>query len=205
MSEQATLEDVWKAFLETDRKMQETDRKMRETDHELRELFAETARQMRESSAATDRKIKEVSLQVGNLGSRWGEFVEGIVAPACETLFAERGIPVHRVSQRVKLKNRDGSHRMEIDLQVDNTDAVLLVEVKSRLTLEDVRNHLHRIEAFREHYAEGRYARVMGAVAGILIDSEVDRFAMNQGLFVIVQSGESVRIANGLDFAPRIW
>ncbi|MBF0190140.1 MAG: DUF3782 domain-containing protein [Magnetococcales bacterium] len=203
-------------FQETDRKFQETDRKFQETDREIRamnaeterkfrEMRAETEREIREMNAETNRKIKEVSTQVGNLGSRWGEFVEGIVAPACETLFAERGIPVHRVSPRVKAKSLDGTRRMEVDLLVDNTNSVVLVEVKSRLTAEDVRDHLKRVKEFKEFYEGDTGVAVMGAVAGILIDNDVDQFAMNEGMFVIVQSGESVRLANTPDFVPKRW
>ncbi|MBF0436385.1 MAG: DUF3782 domain-containing protein, partial [Magnetococcales bacterium] len=145
MTQAVTFDDVWRMFqemvredrerrAELDRKFHETDRQMKETDRRMQE----TDRQMKE----TDRLVKEVSRQVGNLGSRWGEFIEGIVAPACETLFAKRGIPVHRVSPRVKATSMDGSRRMEIDLMVVNTDSVVLVEVKSRLTAEDVRDHL---------------------------------------------------------------
>lgn len=227
MSQTVTFDDVWGMFLETQRQFQEmvredrerraemvredrerraeTDRKFREMREETDRQIKEVSNQMRESNAAADKKIKEVSQQVGNLGSRWGEFVEGIVSPACETLFAERGIPIHRVSPRVKATSLDGTRRMEIDLIVDNTDAVVLVEVKSRLTAEDVRDHLKRVKEFKEFYEGERGARVMGAVAGILIDSDVDKFAMNEGLFVIIQSGESVKLANSLDFVPKSW
>ncbi|MBF0420727.1 MAG: DUF3782 domain-containing protein, partial [Magnetococcales bacterium] len=114
MSDSVTLEDVWKAFLETDRKMRET-----------------------------DRIVKEVSRQIGRLGGRLGEFVEGLVAPACKTLFAERGIPIHKVSRRVEA-DLPGNRHMEIDLLVLNTDAAALVEVKSKMMVEDVRDHLAR-------------------------------------------------------------
>ncbi|HIJ85306.1 MAG TPA: DUF3782 domain-containing protein, partial [Magnetococcales bacterium] len=206
MSQAVTFDDVWKMFqemvrenrersAETDRKIQEVSAQMRETDRK----FQDTDRKIQDTDRKfqeTDRKIKEVSQQVGNLGSRWGEFVEGIVAPACETLFAERGIPVHRVSHRVKARSLDDSRRMEIDLLVNNTDCVVLVEVKSRLTTEDVRDHLKRVREFKEFYEGEGGTRVMGAVAGILIDKDVDKFAMNEGLFVIIQSGDSVKLAN---------
>ncbi|MBF0434634.1 MAG: DUF3782 domain-containing protein [Magnetococcales bacterium] len=222
MSQAVTFDDVWRMFQETDRKFQEMvredrerraelDRKFQETDRQMQETdrrMQETDRQMQETDRRmqeTDRLVKEVSRQVGNLGSRWGEFVEGIVAPACETLFAKRGIPVHRVSPRVKAISLDGSRRMEIDLMVVNTDSVVLVEVKSRLTAEDVRDHLKRVREFKEFYEGEGGAKVMGAVAGILIDNDVDQFAMNEGLFVIVQSGDSVKLANDGKFVPRTW
>ncbi|MBF0440156.1 MAG: DUF3782 domain-containing protein, partial [Magnetococcales bacterium] len=147
-----TVDDVWKMFQETNRlfqesqqkweqRSQEADRKMQELTASQKELTAsqkETDRQMRESSEVTDKKIKEVSTLVGNLGGRWGEFVEGLVAPACETIFAQWGIPVHKVSRRVRAKLLDGRN-MEVDVLVENTDTVALVEVKSELTIESVR------------------------------------------------------------------
>ncbi|MBF0625753.1 MAG: DUF3782 domain-containing protein [Magnetococcales bacterium] len=101
MSHSVTFEDVWRMFQETDRKIQETAAQMRETDRKIQEVsdqMRETDRKIQE----TNRQVKAVSKQIGALGSRWGEFVESLVAPACRTLFQERGIPVHTVSHRVK-------------------------------------------------------------------------------------------------------
>ncbi|MEO5351528.1 MAG: hypothetical protein H7836_18090, partial [Magnetococcus sp. YQC-3] len=137
MTKAVTFDDVWKMFQETAAQMRETDRKFQETDRKFRETELQikaTTVQMRE----TDRKLDRVARQIDRLGGRLGEFVEGLVAPACDTLFAERGIPVHKVSRRVTAKLPGGRH-MEIDLFVVNTDAVVLVEVKSKLTVDDVR------------------------------------------------------------------
>ncbi|CAN2039223.1 hypothetical protein GMMP15_1110010 [Candidatus Magnetomoraceae bacterium gMMP-15] len=43
------------------------------------------------------------------------------------------------------------------------------------------------------------------AVAGIVLDKGVERFAYRKGLFVIVQSGEAVQILNNNKFKPKIW
>ncbi|MBF0427278.1 MAG: DUF3782 domain-containing protein, partial [Magnetococcales bacterium] len=135
-----TLDDVWKAFMETDRKMRESSA---ETDRKLREMFAETDRQIQ----AVSKQMKETDRKLDKLGGRLGEFVEGLVAPACKTLFMQRGIPIHRVSRRVEADLPGGRH-MEIDLLVENTDAVALVEVKSKLEVSDVRDHLERMGEF---------------------------------------------------------
>ncbi|MBF0181898.1 MAG: DUF3782 domain-containing protein [Magnetococcales bacterium] len=172
-----------------DRMSQETERMSQETDRK----FQETARQMKE----TDRKLDR-------LGSRLGEFVEGLVAPACETLFAARGIPVHKVSRRVVAKLPGGRY-MEIDLFVVNSTAVSLVEVKSKLTVEDVREHLIRMGEFKQFFPEYADKRAFGAVAGMVIEENVRLFAINQGLFVIEQAGETLRMANDDDFVPRAW
>jgi len=94
---------------------------------------------------------------------------------------------------------------MEIDLLVANTIAAVLVEVKSNLRVEDVRNHLDRLSKFKSFFPRYADCTVYGAVAGIVIDANADQFAINQGLFVIVQSGETVCIANDEHFVPKTW
>ncbi|HAT50275.1 MAG TPA: DUF3782 domain-containing protein [Alphaproteobacteria bacterium] len=189
MPNTATFDDVWKLFQETAAQMRETDRKFQETDRKIQE---------------TDRLVRDVSRQVGNLTGKWGQFVENLVAPGCRTLFAERGIPVHQVHQRIKA-NLDDGRTMEIDILVVNTGAVVLVEVKSTLTVADVRDHLGRLEQFKEFFPRYGDCRVMGAVAGIVTEEDAGRFAKKQGLFVMVQSGESVALANEPGFEPRTW
>ncbi|MBF0296096.1 MAG: DUF3782 domain-containing protein [Magnetococcales bacterium] len=184
MTKAVTFEDVWTMF-------QEMLREDRERRAELDRKFQET-----------DRKIKEISKQVGALSSRWGEFVEGYIAPACNRLFLERGIPVHRVAVRVVATSQDGTRQMEIDVMVDNSECVVLVEVKSRLTLEDVRKHLQRLGEYKRDFISNPAIRVLGAVAGIRMDEQAATFAMEQGLFVIVQSGKNVRLANAPGFVP---
>ena len=217
MTQAVTFDDVWKMFQETDRKFQEMAREDRERREEMvredRERRAETDRQIKEVSAQmretdlkfqkTDIKIKEVSTLVGNLGGRWGEFVEGLIAPSCIDMFTERGIQVDEVYLRVK--KTVAGERMEIDILVANTVAAVLVEVKSHLQVEDVRAHLNRLAKFKPFFPRYAACQVYGAVAGIVMDAEADQFAINKGLFVIEQSGETVRLANEQTFNPRVW
>ncbi|GBF00492.1 hypothetical protein NIES298_47380, partial [Microcystis aeruginosa NIES-298] len=95
-----TADDVWRllaelveAQKETERCFQETERRFQETERR----FQETERILKEQSLKTDRQITRVSQEIGNLGGKWGRFVENMVAPACETLFLNRQIPVHQV------------------------------------------------------------------------------------------------------------
>ncbi|MEO5332510.1 MAG: hypothetical protein H7839_10840 [Magnetococcus sp. YQC-5] len=194
--EKERWERLDRKFEETDRRMQETDRRMQETDR----LMQETDRRIKD----TDRQMKETDRKIGQLGGRLGEFVEGMVAPACKTLFAQRGIPVHKVSRRVEADLPGGRH-MEIDLFVVNTDSASLVEVKSKLTIEDVRDHITHLGEFKEFFPEYADKRVFGAVAGMVVDENVIRFAIKNGLFVIVQAGDQVCLANDDTFVPREW
>jgi hypothetical protein len=164
----------------------------------------EMARQREKGRQETEQAVKEMSRKVGDLTSRWGQFVEGIVAPACLRVFAERGIMVQEVYPRVKAKPRNGRN-MEVDLIAADGDVAVVVEVKSNLKVEDVRDHLQKLAEFREFYPRFAVSRILGAVAGIVSEEGAETFARKQGLFVFVQSGETVRLSNDEGFVPRAW
>jgi|688.fasta_scaffold156458_2 hypothetical protein len=209
---------------ETERRFQELERFLHEQSQETREQFQETREQFQEDrqhfqelerrrdaeSQKTEREIrevnkqiKEVSKQIGNLGGKWGRFVENMVAPACETLFLKRGIPVHQVSQRVK-RRLDGQ-TLEIDVLVINEDHVLVVEVKSSLGVDNIKELMEDLSQFRLFFPEYAQKQLHGAVAGIEIEEGADKYAYRQGLFVLAQAGEAIAILNNLDFQPKCW
>jgi hypothetical protein len=208
-----TAEEIWEILAEVTRKQAELTHQQAELTHQQAELNAaqqetdrqlkETDRQLKEQSQATDRKIREVNKQIGDLGGKWGRFVENMVAPACETLFLKRHIPVHQVSQRVK-KRLEGQ-TLEIDVLVTNQDHVLVVEVKSSLGVDDVRALVQDLHLFRQFFPEYAQKQLYGAVAGIEIEEGADKYAYRQGLFVLAQAGETVAILNSDNFQPRNW
>ena len=158
----------------------------------------------------TDKKIAEVSKtaklafdSVTALTGKWGRFVEGLIAPGTISMFKERGIEVEKVYQRVKA-HKDGKE-IEIDILAINKEYAVLIEAKSTLGIEDVNEHIERLKAFKKFFPEYSNRKVIGAVAGIVIEEGADRFAYRQGLFVIGQTGETVKILNDKTFKPKIW
>ncbi|MGB3308574.1 MAG: hypothetical protein WA939_06425 [Nodosilinea sp.] len=232
MADPITLDDIYALFqtsqAEADRRFTEADRRAAESkaevDRRAAESKAEADRraaefdlQMAESKAADERRAAEAARSmaelrrlvdnttraVDGLTTRWGKFVENLVEPAVLRLFQERGIDVQEVTRRMR-SQRPGAE-MEIDIFAVNGDSAVAVEVKSRLSRQDVEYFLERLERFKQsfpHYAD--YA-IYGAVAGIEVDEGVDRFAYQRGLFVIKQTGDTVTIANNPTFQPTTW
>ena len=196
---QPTLEDIWRLFQETDRLIKAQAQAAEQRSQELDRKFQETDRQIQE----TDRQIQQVNRQIGRLGGAWGRFVEDLVAPACERIFLERGIPVDQVSQRVRRRHQGDT--LEIDVLVVNQGHVLAVDVKSSLTVADVKKFVADLERFDTFFPEYAAMSLYGAVAGIGIESEADLYASRQGLFVLAESGDGVVILNDRDFVPKSW
>jgi RecB family endonuclease NucS len=196
MADPITIADIYALFQAS---QAEADRRAIEADRRIAELNAEADRRLQR----LERIAANTSREVAGLTTRWGQFVENLVAPAVVRLFQERGIEVQEISRRLQ-SNRPGAE-MEIDIFAVDGEVAVAIEVKSRLSRQDVNDFLERLGRFRQafpHYAD---YQIYGAVAAIEIDQGVDRYAYQQGLFVIKQTGDTVEIANDTAFQPTAW
>lgn len=184
---------------EIDRRQAEADRRQAQIDRRFEEMQAAMAK----SSAKTDAEAQRMLRKLADLGDRIGEFAESMVIPGVQRLLAERGIEVHGISPRA-FRRFDGQSA-EFDAVIVNDRYVAVVEVKSRLKSADVAEHVSRMDNFKKFFPEFRDRRGIGVVAGMLIDEEAGKFAYREGLFVLEQSGETIRIRNDAKFRPKEW
>jgi len=159
MSAELTKEDIFRLFAETDKRFKETDRRL---DKRFRE---------------TDKKIKELaSLFTG----QWGKLIEALVKPSALKLFRERGVKVTETYQRLE-SCRNGS-QMEIDILLANDKEAVVIEVKTTLKVEDVREFLDDLTRFTFFFPRYKGLILYGGVAGIQIEEDADKFAYRHGL-----------------------
>ncbi len=178
-----TFQDVWRMFQETSLQIKETDRQMKET----------------------DRKIDKLRTEMGSLGNRLGEFVEEMVKPGLVRLFQERGLKVHRTMQNLTCRDDVGQLVAQVDLLVVNSDTAIAVECKSHLSVDDVNEHLDRMNLFKTCWPEYAGYKLLGAVAAMVLPEGAGRFAYRKGLFVLAQHGEIVEVRNDSKFQPKVW
>jgi hypothetical protein len=204
-----SLEEVWALFRESERRMQETDRQMQETDRRMQETdrqMQETGRRMQE----TDRMIKELTektdRQIGRLGSRLGEVIEHLMSPKLQEKFETLGYRFNHSSRNHELEDSKKNRLTEVDVLLENGDYAMAVEVKTHLTTEDVQDHAKRMEILRRVADDhGDRRKYLGAVAGAVIDREVTAYALKTGFYVIVPSGDTVKVEAPEGFKPRLW
>jgi len=156
-----------------------------------------------EQSKDTDRRLNELGKQIGGLGNRLGEFVEGVVRPGLVRLFRERGVDVRETHRDLEAE-RNG-RKAQVDLLVVNDAEVVVVEVKSKLSQRDVEEHLERLALFKELFPRYADARVLGAMAAMVVPEKQAAFAEAAGLYVIGQAGEDAVFLNSAGFEPRAW
>jgi hypothetical protein len=143
---------------------------------ELDQRFKETDAQFK----ATDQKLNRLE---GLFGLQWGRLIEALVQPNAVSLFQEWGIQVHRWHQRSK--SQLNGETMELDIILENSDEVAIVEVKTSLHSNDVQDFLTDFGQVKRFFPSYEGYRIYGAVAGLEIGEEAARYAYRQGLFVV--------------------
>ena len=210
-------DEIWAILRETDRivqenalKVHEIDRQMRETDLKMQEtdrIVKETALQMKQTDRQmkeTDRQMKETDRKIGELGNRFGELAEHLVAPGIVRRFNDLGYHFDDIiAERVKITDGQGRVLTEIDLLMENRDYSVAVEVKTRPRASYIEHHLRRMELLREHKdRRGDRRKVRGAIAGAVFPQEEKEAAAAAGLYVIEQSGDTMKLSIPEGFVP---
>ncbi|GAH56510.1 unnamed protein product, partial [marine sediment metagenome] len=76
----------------------------------------------------------------------------------------------------------------------------------STLKVEDVNEHIQRLEKLQNN--PPKYIKdtiLLGAVAGMRIEQNADKYAYRKGFYVLKQKGEIMEIANNDKFKPKEW
>jgi hypothetical protein len=215
-----TFEKVWAMFQESDRRMQklseETDRKLQETAQQMRETAQqmrkenkEVAQRMQKENEETNRKMKETDKRIGALGNRFGELAEHLVAPNIVQKFNALGFHFDDISvgpRQVILDESSGQKIAEFDILLENGDAIVGVEVKSKPSPDDVEDHMRRLQILRLNKdKKGDKRKIYGALAGAIMSDSVKSATLKAGLYVITQTGDTVKIDIPKGFMPKAW
>ena len=135
--------------------------------------------------------------------SEWGNLVESLFDGDIVTLLNQRGINVIDIIEGRKGR-RDGIN-FEFDIITINNTEMVIVEVKTTLTPEDIGQFLKKLTQAKDWMPEYADKIVYGAVAFISEDTGSSVMAEKNGLFVIKATGDSASIVNADNFVPKSW
>jgi len=183
------ISEVWSLFREISKRQEKTDEQIEKTSREIDRVTKEVSR---------------VTRELESVKAKWGRFVEFVLAPGIPKAFQAIGIPINRISQRVKAHSPEHGE-IEIDILGVNHEYVLIVETKSTLSIDDINEVLEDLAKFKAFFPEYQDKKIIGAVAGIEITGKADRYAYQKGLYVLGESDDNVVIKNDAKFRPVIW
>ena len=167
---------------------------------------------MRESSAETDRMLKELSVQVKETNeglkkarqlfeTQWGRLVESLVRGDLVKILRDRNIDVYNTFPNVS--HRSEENQYEYDIIVENGEEVVVVEVKTTLRVKHVREFLEDLKKTPRRLKSFKGKIIYGAVAYLRAEEDSAIYSEKQGLFVIRATGSSASLINKQDFKPK--
>ena len=144
---------------------------------------------------------------MGRLGNSYGDQVEAMFVNLGEK-FNVLGFSFPKEAKgNIRFIDKNRKVLAEVDHLLENGNVVMPIEVKAKLKQEHVDDHIRRLGIISEHNIKHNDNRkVLGAVAGGVVPQNVLAYAQKKGLYVLVQNGESVEIADmPANFKPREW
>ena len=187
------------------------------TDQELKDLananiiaidkMRDSIRELRTSQEKTDAQMQKTDEQIKNLGKRFWEFgnsrgqeVEDFFYRYFHRNRRLPGVEFDRVERN--MITTDGQ---EHDIILINGQSSALISVKHKLHKKDidsiVNDEMPRMKYFLR--GVGSTHRLYGWVASFVVSDAVQRYAQEQGLYVLTRSGENTLVLNDADFQAQ--
>jgi hypothetical protein len=220
-----TFEKVWAALMETRQRQEESGKRLEESykrleeshqklkesqeesDKRLEESYKRQEESRRKAEEAMQKTMSDLSKNLGGLGNSLGRVTEAMFSAELCKKFDDLGFTFNTQANHKRFRDSQRQTLAEVDSVLENGDYVMLVEIKTDLSAEDVDDHLARIDVVRQYMdAHGDKRKIVGAAAGAHVPDNVLRSAQKKGLFVIVQSGDAVEVAAmPQGFKAREW
>jgi hypothetical protein len=197
-----SLEKVWAAFKETDRKFEEYIAEHAARSKETDRKFAESAKQL----AQLEKNLDRMGINVGGLNRSLGELIETLIAARLWEKFLQYGLK--RAYQRLPIYDEKAICKSDIDILLVDAVLCMVVEVKRELDMtRDVDEHLKRMRLIRQYPPEQvNNKELLGAMAGGVVAPDVKNYAYECGFFVLELAGESVHLITPPEgFVPKKW
>jgi hypothetical protein len=174
---------------------------------------AQGLKELRESQKATDIQMKATDLQmkatdkrVGELTNRFGDMVEYMVMPNLVAKFEELHFTFTKAN-RTEIRDKEHAIFTEIDALLENGDRVMAVEIKTKPGIDDINDHVERMEKLRLYADLHNDKRIyLGAVAGVVFSDSEKNYALKKGFYVIEPSGDTFTIIEPKgNYHPHEW
>jgi len=160
-------------------------------------MFQETDKKFEK----TERLVRDLSKNIGGLGNNVGQATEEYFLAALEKMEELAGVKIEHVG---RLKKRKKNLQGEYDAVVFGKDTLIVVEIKHRLDGNNVSDfYTNSLPAFRKLFPEYADRKILGAVAGMIVEKAAMKLANNKGLLVLTPSGQTINVLNPKGFRPK--
>ena len=139
------------------------------------------------------------------MGPDFGDLYEYEIPEMVWREFSQRGYHFTEMAKGgCTILGEDGKIKVAIDLWLQNSDTTMAVKLTEIPEVKHIAKHISRLEILRDHqHKRNNLRQVEGAIAGAIFGVEEKKATIEAGLYVIEQSGDTMKINVPDDFLPR--
>ena len=192
---------------EAEKRHAEWEAKWQREAEERKKIADRQMQEIRDAHKETERVVKELGEQMGGLHRSFGEMAEHLVAPGIVDKFNEMGFHIKEaVKHGMEILDEKNNVKSEIDLLMGNGEYIIAVEVKASLGEKDIEKHRKRLEILREYTnSTGDPRRILGGIAVAILEKGDKEAILDAGFYLLIQSGDTMKIDLPEGFVPREW
>lgn len=147
------------------------------------------------------RKLDKIAEEVGGMSNNIGDVAEDFFYRGLELRKRLGGVKFDDINHKVKDLKKN-----EYDIVLTNGKSVAVIEVKHKLHPNDVQKFVVKtIPAFTKAFNPFGQYEVLAGVAGLCVPDDSLKLAMDNGLFVLSQSGRDMKFLNSKTFSPKVF
>jgi hypothetical protein len=187
-------------------------KKMAESNAKTEALLAETSKRREDDRAEMSKRREEDKAEmskrreedrdvldkwIGYFGNSIGNIVEMVLIPGIKKKINDFGHSFNSLSPRKQFYHTNGKTYAEVDLFLENGEEVMVVEVKTQMSVKEVERQIKRLELLRKNEAGSLKGKIIySAVAGLQIDGDAREMALGLGMYVVemVEDTKSVNV-----------
>jgi hypothetical protein len=200
-----TFESVWAGLQEVRQILKENAEREKKSSEEWEKQRKEYAENLKETERVLKEQSKSINEKIGSLTNLFGDVTEAMIAPKICEKFEDFGFSFLRANPNVRFNDRPNDLSFEVDIMLENGEKAMLIEAKTKLTLERVDKHIRRLEKMHKYAnLHGDKRIFLGAVAGIVVTDEIRDYALSRGFYFIEYAGENFYITSPAG-KPKEW
>ena len=173
------------------------DKRLKESSENFNKLLKEEREERRQMSLEFDKQMKKLSSNIGGIGDSNGYFAEEFFSKNLEASMSLGRFKFHEIERNLNRHYPKKNLQGQYDIVLTNTEIVVVVEVKYKLSEKHVRRFYDKgLKNFTKLFPSFSNYKLYGAIASMSDPNEASKLAKEYGLFVLGQSGNEVEIIN---------
>jgi hypothetical protein len=161
---------------------------------ENREQLNRLIKELRDSGKETDKRIKEVSKQIGGMAASNGAMAEESIFNALEKDMTFAGIEFDDIQKNLQIVDYEKLKTLtELDVVMRNGDALAIIEVKYKVDKKDVKELLlNKLNYVKQYFPKLKDYKIILGVGGMSFDDDAIKEANENGIGIIKVIGDKV-------------